>query len=319
MAHSLRSHRVHALALLVALTALPSLARAQALPPPEEGARARLNGSPRHGEWISFEAGAGTAALDKVSAWVVYPERPDPAPVVLVVHEIFGLSDWVRSVADQLAAEGFIAVAPDLLSGKGPDGAGSSSVDADGARALIGKLDQAEVTRRLDAAAAYALSLNAASKSLGIVGFCWGGGISFNYATTRADLKAAVSFYGTPPQSEALARIRSPVLALYGGSDARVTSTQAPTAAEMKRLGKRFESEIYPGAGHAFMRQQGGMAGANLNAATLGWPRAVDFLKRALLPPATGALPELPASAISAVSASASTSAYDDCCGPDPI
>jgi carboxymethylenebutenolidase len=201
---------------------------------------------------------------------------------VVVIHEIFGLSDWVRAVTDQFAAEGFIAIAPDLLSGKGPGGAGSRSVDADGARALIGALDPAEVSRRLDGAVAWAIAQPAATKTFAVVGYCWGGGIAFSYATQRKDLGAAAVFYGVAPPAQALGKVSAPILALYGGNDARVTSTAAPTAAELKRLGKRFEFEIYPGAGHAFLRQQGGMNGANLAAAQKSWPRVIRFLKDSL-------------------------------------
>lgn len=273
------------LAFAASALSLSAFAQAAALPPAEEGSLDRLNNSPRHGEWVSFDSGGG----DRLSAWVVYPERPDPAPIVLVIHEIFGLNDWARAVADQFAAEGFIAIAPDLLSGKAPGGKGSSAVSPDGARALIAALDPAEVQRRLDASVDYALALPAAAKRFASVGFCWGGGISFNYATTRQDLAAAVSFYGVAPPATALARIRAPILALYGGSDARVTSTEAPAAAELSRLGKRFESEIYPGAGHAFLRQQGGQNGANLEASKRSWPRVVSFLKAELERPTMGA------------------------------
>jgi carboxymethylenebutenolidase len=286
MTRALGIPRLSLLVLLSCLTALGALAQGAGMPPDEAGARVRLDDSPRHGEWVSFDSGGA----DRVAAWVVYPERPDPAPVVLVVHEIFGLTDWVRAVADQLAAEGFIAIAPDLLSGKGPGGKGSSSVDADGARALIAALDPEEVTRRLDATSAYALALPAAAKKFGVLGFCWGGGISFGYAAKRQDLGASVAFYGVAPPAQELARIKAPVLALYGGSDARVTSTEAPAAAELKRLGSRFEFEIYPGAGHAFLRQQSGMNGANMEAAKKAWPRALGFLKETLTADRTGAL-----------------------------
>ncbi len=187
-------------------------------------------------------------------------------------------------MADQLAAEGFIAIAPDLLSGKGPGGAGSRSVDADGARALIATLDPAEVARRLDAAVAWATAQPAATKKFAVVGYCWGGGISFSYATHRPDLSAAAVFYGVAPPVSTFGAIRAPVLAFYGGSDARVTSTAAAAAAELKRLGKSFEYEVYPGAGHAFLRQQSGMAGSNMNAARKSWPRLIGFLKDKLSP-----------------------------------
>lgn len=269
----------------VAVAAAMAFARRQTsdvqqvpLPPSGDEAMARLNASPRHGEWVKYDAGSG----DSVMAWLVYPERSDPAPVVVVIHEIFGLTDWVRSVADQLAAEGFIAIAPDLLSGKGPDGGGTSSFDRDGAIRAIRSLDRSEIARRLDAASAYATALPAARQEFGVIGFCWGGSTSFFYATAQPKLKAAVVYYGTPPSKEDMAAIKAPVLALYGGDDARVTSTVEPTSEAMKALGKPYEPHVYEGAGHGFLRAQEGRDGANQKAADQAWPRTVDFLKSRL-------------------------------------
>jgi carboxymethylenebutenolidase len=248
------------------------------IPPAEDEVMARLNTSPRHGEWVSVDAGNG----DTVDAWLVFPERHDNAPVVMVIHEIYGLTDWVRAVADQLAAEGFIAVAPDLLSGKGPGGKGSYAVGRDDARSLIRSLEWSEIVRRLDATARYATSLPAATSRFGAVGYCWGGGISFNYATAQPDMNASVVYYGVSPSAGKLAGIKAPVLGLYGGDDNRVTSTVPAAEKEMKRLGKRYEYEIYKGAGHAFLRNQSGRGGANLKAAQMAWPRTIKFLKELL-------------------------------------
>ena len=177
--------RLSWLAVLASLVlATPTLGAAQELPPDEAGAEAHLDASPRHGEWVDYPAGDG----DQVRAWVVYPERSGPAPVVVVIHEIYALTDWIRGVADQLAAEGFIAIAPDLISGKGPDGGGSESVDRQGAVALIRALDPQEVTRRLKAAAAYATGLPSATEAVGVVGYCWGGSTSFRMATEWPEL-----------------------------------------------------------------------------------------------------------------------------------
>jgi len=250
----------------------------EGLPPGEGDARARLNGTPRHGEWVTVDAGAG----DSVDTWIVYPERSGGAPVVIVVHEIFGLTDWIRAVADQLAAEGFIAVAPDFLSGKGPGGKGSSSVDGDAARGLVRALGWDEIVRRLDAVAEYAVSLPSAVRSYGVVGFCWGGMVSFAYAAEQPSLGASVVYYGTSPATEKLAGVRAPVLGLYGGDDNRVNATIGPAEAEMKRLGKRYEYEIYDGAGHAFLRAQDAREGSNLRATEKAWPRMVRFLRAEL-------------------------------------
>ena len=258
-----------------------------ALPPLEADAKARLASSPRHGEWVSVEAGGG----DRVDAFVVYPERRDKAPVVIVIHEIFGLTDWVRAVADQLAAEGFIAVAPDFLSGKGPGGKGSSAVAPDAARQLIGGLAQPEIVSRLNAVASWATKLPAATQQFAVVGYCWGGGISFQYAAEQPALAAAVVYYGVSPAAASLARIKAPVLGLYGGDDARVNATVGPAQEEMKRLGKRYEVETYEKAGHAFLRQQDGREGANLLATQKAWPRMVQFLRQALSSPSTLSVP----------------------------
>ena len=265
-------------AVLVLCGGAAAFAQAAGLPPAEAAALQRLESSPRHGEWVTVDAGGG----DKVDLWVVYPERADRAPVVLVVHEIYGLSDWVRATADQLAAEGFIAVAPDLISGKAPGGKGSRAVSPDGARSLIAGLDPAEVMRRLDAAEKYATALPAALPRFAVVGFCWGGGVSFLYATEQPGLSAAVVCYGTPPAALALGRITAPVLGLYGGNDARVDMTIPPAAQELKRLGKSFDYTLFEGAGHAFFRAQDGQSGANLKATQQGWPRMVQFLKKNL-------------------------------------
>lgn len=246
------------------------------LPASDQETAGRLEASPRHAEWIRLDAGAG----DTVRAWLVFPERSDPAPVVVVIHEIFGLTDWIRAVADQLAADGFIAIAPDFLSGKGPGGAGSEALDPDRARALIPELDPEEIARRIDATGRYAMGLPAATKRFAVIGFCWGGGTAFSYATRQPELGAAVVYYGRSPEVSELAGTRAPVLGLYGGDDARVNATIPPAEAELKRLGRRFAAHIYEGAGHGFLRAQSGRDGANLRAARAAWPTTIAFLRR---------------------------------------
>ena len=247
------------------------------LPADGEAANARLAASPRHGEWAMVDAGNG----DSVRAWVVYPERSEAAPVVLVVHEIFGLSNWVRGVADQLAAEGFIAIAPDLLTGHGvPDG--PDGADPEAARTAIRDLQPADVQRRLDAVARYGTSLPAATDRYGIVGFCWGGSTSFSHAVHAPDLGASVVYYGTSPDAGVLESIQAPVLGLYGSEDARVNATIEPAATAMAAAGKTFEHETYPGAGHGFLRQQGGQDGANLEASRGAWQRTIAWFREHL-------------------------------------
>jgi carboxymethylenebutenolidase len=247
------------------------------LPPDAAGAPARLSASPRHGEWAIIRTGGG----DSVRAWVVYPERSTKAPVVLVVHEIFGLSSWVRAVADQLAADGFIAVAPDLLTMKNlPDG--PDSVVAPLATAAIRTLDPAWVQKQLDAVAQYGMSLPAAERRYGIVGFCWGGGVSFAHAVHSPSLGASVVYYGVSPPTSDLASVRAPVLGLYGGNDARVDATIPPADTALRALGRTYSPNIYPGAGHGFLRQQTGMDGANMAATRAAWPATITWFRKYL-------------------------------------
>lgn len=247
------------------------------LPAGEEQAKATLDASPRHGEYVNVPVAGGTP----LKAWIVYPERKDKAPVVIVIHEIFGLSDWIRALADQLAADGFIAIAPDLITGKGPGGGGTESVASrDDVVKLIRGLTPAEVKTGLDAVRAYGTTLPAANGKSATVGFCWGGGASFRCATEQPGLNAAVVYYGTSPDAAALASIQAPVLGLYGGDDARVNATIEPAAAEMKKLGKTYETSIFDGAGHGFLRAQSGREGANMKATEQAWPKMVAFLRQ---------------------------------------
>jgi carboxymethylenebutenolidase len=268
---------VRAAAPLAALVLAAGPGLAQSLPAQGDSALARLTASPRHGEWVKVDAGGG----DSVMAWVVYPERRGRAPVVVVIHEIFGLTDWVRGVADQLAADGFIAIAPDLLSGKGPNGTGTPADQQEAVR-LIRTLTADEVARRLGAAATYATGLPAARNQVASIGFCWGGSNSFAFATNFAALRGAVVYYGTAPDSTALSRIGGPVLGLYGGDDARVTATVEPTRQAMTRLNKRYDPHVFDGAGHGFLRDQAGRDGANRRAAEQAWPATIAFLRQVL-------------------------------------
>ena len=249
------------------------------LPPSEAQAKAALDRSPRHGEYVNVPLAGSDRPL---RAWIVYPERKDKGPVVIVIHEIYGLSDWIRAVADQLANDGFIAVAPDLISGKGPGGGGTDAASSrDDVVKLVTSLTPDEVRARLNATREFATRLPAASDKVATVGFCWGGGVSFAYATEPA-VKAAVVYYGTPPPPSEMAKIAAPVLGLYGGDDARVTSTVEPTKAEMGKLGKVYEAEVFSGAGHGFLRAQEDRNGANLKAAEQAWPRTLAFLRKYL-------------------------------------
>ena len=275
----MRRHALAAVLLLVSVSRVHGAGDAPTLPPSEESAKDRLNASPRHGEFVKVDV-RGTP----VRTWIVYPERKDKAPVVVVIHEIFGLTDWIRAVADQLAAEGFVAVAPDLLSGKGPGGGGSEAyATRDDAVKAVSELPRDEVIARLNAVRTWALGVPAAARSSATVGFCWGGSTSFAYAVAQPALDAAVVYYGTAPTDLAtLVAVKAPVLGLYGGADARVDATLTATEAKMKELGKHFEPHVFDGAGHGFLRAQGGQDGANLKAATQAWPLTVTFLRQKL-------------------------------------
>jgi carboxymethylenebutenolidase len=249
-----------------------------AVPPDAEHAVATLNKSPRHGEWIDIKVPGKDVPL---KSWIVYPERPDKAPVVLVIHEIFGESDWVRGVADQLAADGFIAIAPDMLSGHGPNGGGSDSLGGQQAvTAKIREVKTPEVMADLNAAREYGLKLPSASGKIGVVGFCWGGGNSFAYAASQPELGAAVVYYGVPAQD--LSAVKCPVAGFYGGNDTHISGTVKPTKETMDKLGKTYEPHIFDGAGHGFLRQQTGQNGANQKAADQAWPATIAFFKEHL-------------------------------------
>ena len=246
------------------------------LPPGEKDAQSVLNKSPRHGEFVEIKVAGHQTPL---KAWIVYPERKDKAPVVIVIQEIFGMTDWLRSVADQLAADGFIAIAPDMLSGHGPNGGGTDSFAGRDQvpRAVFG-LQHGEVMADLDAVREYGMKLPSSDGKTAVIGFCWGGGQSFAYAAVQPDLSAAVVYYGTPPVEQEMEKIKAPVLGLYGGDDNRVTSTVKPTEEAMKRLGKSYTAHVFEGAGHGFLRAQDGQNGANLKAAQKAWPETVKFL-----------------------------------------
>jgi carboxymethylenebutenolidase len=260
----------------VAPAASVSVPANASLPADAAGARARLASSPRHGEWVTYKSGA-----DSIRAWLVYPQRKDKAPVVVVIHEIYGLTPWVRAVADQLAEAGYIAIAPDLLTMKGLPNA-TDSVPSDLATAAIRTLAADDVQRYLDASASYAMALPSAQKKYGIVGFCWGGGASFQHAVHSPSLSASVVYYGISPATESLASVKAPVLGLYGGSDARVGATVPPADSAMKALGKTFTHYSYEGAAHGFLRQQSGQAGANLTATQQAWPATIAWFRRYL-------------------------------------
>lgn len=254
---------------LVSCLAVPHL-RAQ------DWAKARLDASPRHREYVPLKHGNRT-----VQAFVVYPEVKSKAPVIVMIHEIFGLTDWAKEMADELAAQGYIVVEPDLLSGFGPNGGDSDSFASQDARIkAVSQLDPEGVMADLDAAADYGKHLPAANGKLAVVGFCWGGGKSFAFATQRKDLSAAFVFYGPGPAD--VSSITAPVYGFYAGNDARIGATVPGTIAAMKAAGKKYEPVTYDGAGHGFMRAGEDPTNtnpANKTAREAGFARLVKLLK----------------------------------------
>jgi carboxymethylenebutenolidase len=220
----------------------------------QDWARARMEKSPRHREWVTVRHDGRT-----VETFVVYPEAKDKTPVVLIIHEIFGMTDWMQDLADQVAEAGYIAVAPDLLSGMGPNGGRSSAFPAgegmsSPAVEAVSHLNPDQVTADLNAVADYAQKIPASNGKFFVAGFCWGGGQSFRFATQRKDLAAAFVFYGPPPAKETMADITAPVCGFYAGNDARIGATLPDAREQMKAAGKTFEPVTYDGAGHGFMR-----------------------------------------------------------------
>ncbi|MBC8089525.1 MAG: dienelactone hydrolase family protein [Phycisphaerae bacterium] len=261
---------------LGATASMPGFQQSAAIPASATTAAERIAKSPRHAEWVAVKVNA----TDSVMAWVVYPERKDKAPVVIAIHENTGINTWTRSVADQLAADGFIGIAPDLTTMK-RTGDLKADPTADAGRAAIGAITPDMGNAMIDAVAKYGMGLPAALPKYGIVGFCWGGGRSFLHAAHAPGLGASVVYYGSPPTPEQQAAIKAPVLGLYGGNDARINATIPATDSSMKRLGKAYEYVIFEAAGHGFLRGQD-QNGANQKAAEEAWPKTIAFFRAKL-------------------------------------
>ena len=247
----------------------------------QDWAKARLEKSPRHLDWVKVKQGAR-----EVNCFIAYPEVKEKATAVIVIHEIFGLTEWVRGVADQLAEAGYIAIAPDLLSGAAPGGGGTAELGGgDAVRKVISTLPPDQITADLNAVADHVAKLPACNGKVTVSGFCWGGAQTFRFATHRKDLKAAYSFYGSMPDNEAdIARISCPVYGFYGGNDARINTSIPKTVELMKKAGKTYEPVTYEDAGHGFMRageDPNDKNPANKKAREEGWNRWKQLLKKA--------------------------------------
>ena len=245
----------------------------------QDWAKAKLENSPRHHEWVKLKHGDR-----EVNCYITYPEVKDKATAVIVIHEIYGMTDWARSVTDELAEAGYIAIEPDLLSGMAPGGGGTAEMGGrDNATKAVGKLPADQVTADLDAVAKYVSALPSCNGKIVVAGFCWGGGKSFQYATENKDLKAAFVFYGTPPAAADMAKINCPVYGFYGGNDYRVTSTVPKATEQMKAAGKTYEPVTYDGAGHGFMRvgeAEENPSADNKKAHDEAWTRWKELLKK---------------------------------------
>jgi len=266
------------------------------LPPSANTAPARLAASSRHGEWVKIPWEAGSK--DSLMAWIVYPTTSNAkTPVVVVVHEIFGLQTWVRGVADQVAADGFIAIAPDLES-RVRGGPSTVEMTGDSARKLIGGVDGNERNRGIAAAAKYAMSQPSAAQKYGVIGYCWGGSTVWLHAINggTTGFSGGVAFYGSAPfngpvpNADSLTKIKAPVMMLSGSKDARIGAGMPALDSAMKALHKDYAGRNYEGAVHGFLRAQDDQKAtrdpaeeaANLAATKDAWPRTVEFLKKNL-------------------------------------
>src|SRR2546426_1875567 len=221
-----------------------------------------------HSEYVKYLSGK-----DSITAYLASPERPGPAPAVIVIHEIFGMSDFIRQTTEQLAKDGFVALAPDLLSRRG-----GTPVSPDDARRLIAGLNPDTITLDLDAATAYLRGLKAArADRIGVIGFCWGGGQSFRYATNNPTLRAFVVCYGPSPKAEDLARIKARGLGVYAENDARINAGLTDAVTVLKQAGKDYRYTVYPGVGHDFLRSR-----EKPEVADSAWGAVVRFLRESL-------------------------------------
>jgi carboxymethylenebutenolidase len=255
-------------------------------------AQRTIANSPRKGEWVDIPM---QGATPKLHTWISYPQNVAKAPVVLVFQPGPGMdmgepiqkgggANWLRAIADQLASEGFIGVLPDLTSGLGPNGGNFDSFQyADESGAAINKIPHAEVIKRIQVAADYALKLPMANGKLGATGFCMGGGLAWEVAAEVPQVNASVAFYGGPPPEAVMARIHAPVAAFFGENDLGLAPQVAPATANMKRLGKDFTAEVYKEATHLFLYRQD--LGRNEAATLDSWPKAMAFFKKNLMTP----------------------------------
>jgi carboxymethylenebutenolidase len=260
------------------LPSLAALAAATLTASAQDWAKPRLEKSPRHLEWVTVKHGDR-----EVKCFLGFPEVRTKATAVVLIHEIFGLTDWVRGMVDQFAEAGYIAIAPDFLSGTGPGGGGTESLGSgDGARGKIQGLPQTQIDADLDAAVAYVRKLDACNGKIVVGGFCWGGAKTFLYAVHNPDIKAGLVFYGSAAKAEDMPKIKAPIHGFYGSNDARINAGLPAAIEGMKAAGKFYEPVTYEGAGHGFMRAGEDPAGseANKKAREDAWKRIKGILAK---------------------------------------
>ena len=216
---------------------------------------------------VSYDAG-GT----RISGYLARLKAKGKRPAVIVIHENRGLNPHMKDVARRLALEGFLAYAVDMLSPLG-----GTPADEDKGREMIGTLKADETARRIAAAVPFLEHHAESTGKVGVVGFCWGGGMANRVAVLSPDLKAAVAYYGMQPAADAVKSIHAPLLLHYAGLDKRTNAGIAAYEAALKANGKRFTVYIYPNANHAFNNDTSSRY--DKAAADLAWSRTIAFLK----------------------------------------
>ncbi len=252
-------------ALAMAQALLPRYAEAQTISFTDE----RIKGL-----YVNYPSPGGTSGT--MRGYLVQPVGDGPFSSVLVIHENRGLNPYVEDVARRAAVEGFLALAPDGLSPVG----GYPGNDDDG-RALQRSLDQDKLRQDMVNSARYLRTHNLSNRKLGATGFCWGGGITnFLAVTLGTDLHAGVPFYGAAPASEAVAKIRAPMLIQLAENDERINAMWPEYEAALKANGVNYQMHTYPGTRHGFHNNS--TPRYNEAAANLAWERTIAFFEEHL-------------------------------------
>jgi len=267
-----------------AATPAAAPARQSNVHPVSKNITARMANSPRHFDIVKIKEGDRT-----LEAKVFYPMTKDKAMAVVLIHEIFGSSDWMHAAADQLAEAGYIVIVPDLLSGMGPNKGGTNDFADTQVTTAVQRLPADQVLADLNASVDYVKKLDACNGKVAVAGFCWGGGKAFALSTANKEIKAAFVFYGAPMLPVAdMPKVNCPVYGFYGEQDARISASVPAETDAMKAAGKTYDAIVYPGAAHGFMRlgQMDDTNPANKKAAEDSWKRMLDLLAKLNTPAA---------------------------------